>query len=45
LILANQDDPQNVLVYSIDATNGQLTRTQIVPVGGNPTFTRAIVLP
>jgi 6-phosphogluconolactonase len=45
LILANQDDPQNVLVYSIDATNGHLTRTQIVPVGDSPTFTRAIVLP
>jgi 6-phosphogluconolactonase len=45
LILANQDGAQNVLVYSIAPADGRLTRTQIVPVGGKPTFTRALVLP
>jgi 6-phosphogluconolactonase len=45
LILANQDGAQNVLVYSIDRSNGALTRVQVAPVGGNPVFTQAIVLP
>jgi 6-phosphogluconolactonase len=45
LILANQDGAQNVLVYSIAPADGQLSRTQVVPVGENPTFTRALVLP
>ncbi|HEX4352894.1 MAG TPA: beta-propeller fold lactonase family protein, partial [Polyangiales bacterium] len=45
LLLANQEGAQDVLVYRIDPSAGQLTRTQIAAVGGSPTFTRAISLP
>jgi 6-phosphogluconolactonase len=45
LISANQDGDQAALVYRIAAGDGTLTRTQIVPVGGNPTFTTTLLLP
>jgi 6-phosphogluconolactonase len=45
LISANQDGAQNVLVFRIDTADGHLTRMSVVPVGSQPTFTQAIVLP
>jgi 6-phosphogluconolactonase len=50
LILANQgsDKPssaQTVILYRIDAQNGELTRAQVVPNGQQPSFTLALVLP
>jgi 6-phosphogluconolactonase len=45
LISANQNGDQSALVYRIAASDGSLTRTQVAPVGGNPTFTTTLVLP
>jgi 6-phosphogluconolactonase len=45
LISANQDGDQAALVYRIAPSDGTLTRTQIAPVGGNPTFTKTVLLP
>lgn len=45
LILANQEGAETVLLYSIDASNGKLTRKRVVEVGDNPTFTQALILP
>jgi 6-phosphogluconolactonase len=45
LILANQAGAQNLLVFQVDPTNGQLTRSSVVDVGGQPAFTQAVVLP
>ncbi|MEY4576146.1 MAG: 6-phosphogluconolactonase, partial [Pseudomonadota bacterium] len=45
LILANQNGAQNVLVYRIDQNNGKLTRSQVFPLGGSPTFVQALLLP
>jgi 6-phosphogluconolactonase len=45
LISANQDGAQNVLIFRIDPSDGTLTRAQIVPVGGSPTFTKVVTLP
>jgi 6-phosphogluconolactonase len=45
VILANQTGAQKVLVYRVAQEDGRLTRVQVVPVGGSPTFTRAIILP
>ncbi|HEX7669758.1 MAG TPA: lactonase family protein [Polyangiaceae bacterium] len=45
LISANQDGDQAALVYRILPADGTLTRTQIAPVGGNPTFTTTVLLP
>jgi 6-phosphogluconolactonase len=44
LILANQEGAETVLLYSIDANDGKLTRKQVVEVGDNPTFTQALIL-
>jgi 6-phosphogluconolactonase len=45
LISANQDGAQNVLVFRVDPADGKLTRAQVVPVGGSPTFTKVLLLP
>lgn len=45
LISTNQDGDQSVLVYRISSQDGTLSRTQIAPVGGNPTFTTTLFLP
>ena len=45
LILANQEGAETVLLYSIDANSGKLTRKQVVAVGDKPTFTQALILP
>jgi 6-phosphogluconolactonase len=45
LILANQEGDETVLLYSIAAADGKLTRKQVVEVGDNPTFTQALSLP
>jgi 6-phosphogluconolactonase len=45
LISANQDGAQNVLIFAIDGGNGMLSRVQVVPVGGQPTFTKVLLLP
>jgi len=45
LISANQNGPQNLLVFRIDPADGTLTRVQVVPVGNNPTFASVVFLP
>jgi 6-phosphogluconolactonase len=45
LIAANQNGPQNLLVFRVAPSDGQLTRVQAVPVGGNPTFVGVVFLP
>jgi 6-phosphogluconolactonase len=44
LISANQNGAQNLLVYRIAAADGRLTRVQVVPVGGSPTFAGVLLL-
>jgi 6-phosphogluconolactonase len=45
LISANQDDPQNLLVYRIAQRDGKLTQLGMEPVGGQPSFVGVEVLP
>jgi 6-phosphogluconolactonase len=45
LIATNQAGDQNVLVFRIDRKTGALTRTQAFPIGGQPAFAHALVLP
>jgi 6-phosphogluconolactonase len=45
LIAANQNGPQNLLVFRIDPDDGRLTRVQVVPVGDSPTFAGVVFLP
>jgi 6-phosphogluconolactonase len=45
LISANQDPPENLLVYRIAQRDGKLTRLGTVPVGGQPSFVGVLVLP
>ena len=44
LISANQTGAENVLVFRIDPDGGRLTRTTVAAVGGQPTFTQALLL-
>jgi hypothetical protein len=34
-----------VIVFRIAAADGKLTRAQVVPVGGSPTFAGVVYLP
>lgn len=43
LILANQAGDETVVLYSIDSTDGKLTRKQVLEVGDQPTFTQALI--
>jgi 6-phosphogluconolactonase len=45
LISANQEGAQDVIVFRIAAADGKLTRAQVVPVGGSPTFAGVVYLP
>ncbi len=45
LLLANQAGPENVVVFAIDPADGKLSPHSVAAVGGQPTFTQAVVLP
>jgi 6-phosphogluconolactonase len=45
LISANQAGAQDLLVYRLDPSDGQMTRLRAVPVGGRPSFVGFVSLP
>jgi 6-phosphogluconolactonase len=45
LISCNQAGAENVLVFGIAPADGRLTRAQVVPVGGSPSFAGVVFLP
>lgn len=45
LILANQDGAQDLITYSINRADGELTPGAHTPAGSAPTFTGALALP